>query len=371
MFRLSSLDAREISKYISNDFEKVIVFLDLDNLLFSFYYDTIYTDINTFFETIRTTLHEVALSVYNFKRSLDYILTQQHMRESTIILFTNFGPPTAIKKLLPKYKEHRQIVKVIPSTELIRFLATKENITNIDVNQIRYISKRYLYRTMQQLVNKLFRNVAMVISRNMDSDYIPYLIYKRYGKPKNQYWIFSADKDFIQMLVHKNVCLYSRRNVKQEDDLLGSLTKVQTRILIASRLSKQQINDLEHPVLHPIYLAITGDNSDKIQSLKRRLGIKNVVDILNINKDRIIDAYTTNSISKLIETVAEIFNITKETDLELLRANMIATSFLGHDSLYQEIDKVYILNQLKHLGTGHLVTDNLLPVIEAEIRSVI
>jgi len=360
MFRLSTLDAKNIVDAIDSRFEKITVFLDIDNLFFDLYYDSIYADINDFLGQLRKSAQEVLYSLFNFQQYLVQESQKNNLNHPTIILYTNFGAPNKILKIMPKYKQHRQILKTLPSTQLIKFLKAKYG--EFNVNEIKSVAKRYFYKLIQNIINNNFRNTVFVISRNMDSDYIPYLILKTYVKNTNAYFIFSWDKDYIQLLAYNNLFIYRRRNIKVKNELIGDYAKVDYKILTGKNLD---IN-LKHPLLHPIYLALAGDSSDNIPSLRKRLNIRKVEDILNNYADDLIKAMQKESIDDVMQILSNIFKKSvDEPIMQQLKTNLIVTTFFAQDSLYDQIDKSFVLNQLKFLNSYHenLTRDKLDEII--------
>jgi len=360
MFRLSTLDAKNIIDAIDSRFEKITVFLDIDNLFFDLYYDSIYADINDFLGQLRKSAQEVLYSLFNFQQYLVQESQKNNLKYPTIILYTNFSAPNKILEIMPKYKQHRRILKTLPSTQLIKFLKAKYG--EFNVNEIKSVAKRYFYKLIQNIINNNFRNTVFVISRNMDSDYIPYLILKTYMKSTNAYFIVSWDKDYIQLLAYNNLFIYRRRNIKVENELIGDYIKVDYKILTGKNLDIK----LKHPLLHPIYLALTGDSSDNIPSLRRRLNIKKVEDILNNYADDLIKAMQKESIDDVMQVLSNIFKKSvDEPVMQQLKTNLIVTTFFAQDSLYDQIDKSFVLNQLKFLNTYHenLTRDKLDEII--------
>jgi hypothetical protein len=360
MFRLSTLDAKNIVDAIDSRFEKITVFLDIDNLFFDLYYDSIYADINDFLSQLRKSAQEVLYSLFNFQQYLVQESQKNNLRYPTIILYTNFSAPNKILEIMPKYKQRRRILKTLPSTQLIKFLKAKYG--EFNVNEIKSVAKRYFYKLIQNIVNNNFRNTVFVISRNMDSDYIPYLILKTYMKSTNAYFIVSWDKDYIQLLAYNNVFIYRRRNIKVENELIGDYIKVDYKILTGKNLDIK----LKHPLLHPIYLALAGDSSDNIPSLRKRLNIRKVEDILNSYADDLIKAMQKESIDDVMQVLSNIFKKSiDEPVMQQLRTNLIVTTFFAQDSLYDQIDKSFVLNQLKFLNTYHenLTRDKLDEII--------
>jgi hypothetical protein len=360
MFRLSTLDAKNIVDAIDSRFEKITVFLDIDNLFFDLYYDSIYADINDFLGQLRKSAQEVLYSLFNFQQYLVQESQKNNLKYPTIILYTNFSAPNKILKIMPKYKQHRQILKTLPSTQLIKFLKAKYG--EFNVNEIKSVAKRYFYKLIQNIINNNFRNTVFVISRNMDSDYIPYLILKTYMKNTNAYFIVSWDKDYIQLLAYNNLFIYRRRNIKVENELIGDYIKVDYKILTGKNLDVK----LKHPLLHPIYLALAGDSSDNIPSLRKRLNIKKVEDILNNYADDLIKAMQKESIDDVMQILSNIFKKSvDEPIMQQLKTNLIVTTFFAQDSLYDQIDKSFILNQLKFLNSYHenLTRDKLDEII--------
>jgi len=360
MFRLSTLDAKNIVDAIDSRFEKITVFLDIDNLFFDLYYDSIYADINDFLGQLRKSAQEVLYSLFNFQQYLVQESQKNNLKYPTIILYTNFSAPNKILEIMPKYKQHRRILKTLPSTQLIKFLKAKYG--EFNVNEIKSVAKRYFYKLIQNIINNNFRNTVFVISRNMDSDYIPYLILKTYMKSTNAYFIVSWDKDYIQLLAYNNLFIYRRRNIKVENELIGDYIKVDYKILTGKNLDIK----LKHPLLHPIYLALTGDSSDNIPSLRRRLNIKKVEDILNNYADDLIKAMQKESIDDVMQVLSNIFKKSvDEPVMQQLKTNLIVTTFFAQDSLYDQIDKSFVLNQLKFLNTYHenLTRDKLDEII--------
>jgi len=360
MFRLSTLDAKNIVDAIDSRFEKITVFLDIDNLFFDLYYDSIYADINDFLGQLRKSAQEVLYSLFNFQQYLVQESQKNNLKYPTIILYTNFSAPNKILEIMPKYKQHRRILKTLPSTQLIKFLKAKYG--EFNVNEIKSVAKRYFYKLIQNIINNNFRNTVFVISRNMDSDYIPYLILKTYMKSTNAYFIVSWDKDYIQLLAYNNLFIYRRRNIKVENELIGDYIKVDYKILTGKNLDIK----LKHPLLHPIYLALAGDSSDNIPSLRRRLNIKKVEDILNNYADDLIKAMQKESIDDVMQVLSNIFKKSvDEPVMQQLKTNLIVTTFFAQDSLYDQIDKSFVLNQLKFLNTYHenLTRDKLDEII--------
>jgi hypothetical protein len=360
MFRLSTLDAKNIVDAIDSRFEKITVFLDIDNLFFDLYYDSIYADINDFLGQLRKSAQEVLYSLFNFQQYLVQESQKNNLKYPTIILYTNFSAPNKILKIMPKYKQHRQILKTLPSTQLIKFLKAKYG--EFNVNEIKSVAKRYFYKLIQNIINNNFRNTVFVISRNMDSDYIPYLILKTYMKNTNAYFIVSWDKDYIQLLAYNNLFIYRRRNIKVENELIGDYIKVDYKILTGKNLDVK----LKHPLLHPIYLALAGDSSDNIPSLRKRLNIKKVEDILNNYADDLIKAMQKESIDDVMQILSNIFKKSvDEPIMQQLKTNLIVTTFFAQDSLYDQIDKSFVLNQLKFLNSYHenLTRDKLDEII--------
>jgi len=360
MFRLSTLDAKNIVDAIDSRFEKITVFLDIDNLFFDLYYDSIYADINDFLGQLRKSAQEVLYSLFNFQQYLVQESQKNNLKYPTIILYTNFSAPNKILKIMPKYKQHRQILKTLPSTQLIKFLKAKYG--EFNVNEIKSVAKRYFYKLIQNIINNNFRNTVFVISRNMDSDYIPYLILKTYMKNTNAYFIVSWDKDYIQLLAYNNLFIYRRRNIKVENELIGDYIKVDYKILTGKNLAVK----LKHPLLHPIYLALAGDSSDNIPSLRKRLNIKKVEDILNNYADDLIKAMQKESIDDVMQILSNIFKKSvDEPIMQQLKTNLIVTTFFAQDSLYDQIDKSFVLNQLKFLNSYHenLTRDKLDEII--------
>lgn len=360
MFRLSTLDAKNIVDAIDSRFEKITVFLDIDNLFFDLYYDSLYADINDFLGQLRKSAQEVLYSLFNFQQYLVQESQKNNLKHPTIILYTNFGAPNKILKIMPKYKQHRQILKTLPSTQLIKFLKAKYG--EFNVNEIKSVAKRYFYKLIQNIINNNFPNTVFVISRNMDSDYIPYLILKTYVKNTNAYFIVSWDKDYIQLLAYNNLFIYRRRNIKVENELIGDYTKVDYKILTGKNLDIK----LKHPLLHPIYLALAGDSTDHIPSLRKRLNIRKVEDILNNYADDLIKAMQKESIDDVMQILSSIFKKSvDEPIMQQLKANLTVTSFFGQDSLYDQIDKSFVLNQLKFLNSYHenLTRDKLDEII--------
>jgi hypothetical protein len=360
MFRLSTLDAKNIVDAIDSRFEKITVFLDIDNLFFDLYYDSIYADINDFLSQLRKSAQEVLYSLFNFQQYLVQESQKNNLRYPTIILYTNFSAPNKILEIMPKYKQRRRILKTLPSTQLIKFLKAKYG--EFNVNEIKSVAKRYFYKLIQNIVNNNFRNTVFVISRNMDSDYIPYLILKTYMKKTNAYFIVSWDKDYIQLLAYNNVFIYRRRNIKVENELIGDYIKVDYKILTGKNLDIK----LKHPLLHPIYLALAGDSSDNIPSLRKRLNIRKVEDILNNYADDLIKAMQKESIDDVMQVLSNIFKKSiDEPVMQQLRTNLIVTTFFAQDSLYDQIDKSFVLNQLKFLNSYHenLTRDKLDEII--------
>jgi hypothetical protein len=360
MFRLSTLDAKNIVDAIDSRFEKITVFLDIDNLFFDLYYDSIYADINDFLSQLRKAAQEVLYSLFNFQQYLVQESQKNNLKYPTIILYTNFGAPDKILKIMPKYKQHRRILKTLPSTQLIKFLKAKYG--EFNVNEIKSVAKRYFYKLIQNIINNNFRNTVFVISRNMDSDYIPYLILKTYMKKTNAYFIVSWDKDYIQLLAYNNLFIYRRHNIKIKNELIGDYVKVDYKILTCKNLD---IN-LKHPLLHPIYLALAGDSSDNIPSLRKRLNIRKVEDILNNYADDLIKAMQKESIDDVMQTLSNIFKKSvDEPIMQQLKTNLIVTTFFAQDSLYDQIDKSFVLNQLKFLNSYHenLTRDKLDEII--------
>lgn len=360
MFRLSTLDAKNIVDAIDSRFEKITVFLDIDNLFFDLYYDSIYADINDFLGQLRKSAQEVLYSLFNFQQYLVQESQKNNLKYPTIILYTNFSAPNKILKIMPKYKQHRQILKTLPSTQLIKFLKAKYG--EFNVNEIKSVAKRYFYKLIQNIINNNFQNTVFVISRNMDSDYIPYLILKTYMKNTNAYFIVSWDKDYIQLLAYDNLFIYRRRNIKVENELIGDYIKVDYKILTGKNLDVK----LKHPLLHPIYLALAGDSSDNIPSLRKRLNIKKVEDILNNYADDLIKAMQKESIDDVMQILSNIFKKSvDEPIMQQLKTNLIVTTFFAQDSLYDQIDKSFVLNQLKFLNTYHenLTRDKLDEII--------
>ena len=360
MFRLSTLDAKNIVDAIDSRFEKITVFLDIDNLFFDLYYDSIYADINDFLGQLRKSAQEVLYSLFNFQQYLVQESQKNNLKYPTIILYANFSAPNKILKIMPKYKQHRRILKTLPSTQLIKFLKAKYG--EFNVNEIKSVAKRYFYKLIQNIINNNFRNTVFVISRNMDSDYIPYLILKTYMKNTNAYFIVSSDKDYIQLLAYDNLFIYRRRNIKVENELIGDYIKVDYKILTGKNLDIK----LKHPLLHPIYLALAGDSSDNIPSLRRRLNIKKVEDILNNYADDLIKAMQKESIDDVMQILSNIFKKSvDEPIMQQLKTNLIVTTFFAQDSLYDQIDKSFVLNQLKFLNSYHenLTRDKLDEII--------
>jgi hypothetical protein len=360
MFRLSTLDAKNIVDAIDSRFEKITVFLDIDNLFFDLYYDSIYADINDFLGQLRKSAQEVLYSLFNFQQYLVQESQKNNLKYPTIILYTNFSAPNKILKIMPKYKQHRQILKTLPSTQLIKFLKAKYG--EFNVNEIKSVAKRYFYKLIQNIINNNFQNIVFVISRNMDSDYIPYLILKTYMKNMNAYFIVSWDKDYIQLLAYNNLFIYRRRNIKVENELIGDYIKVDYKILTSKNLDVK----LKHPLLHPIYLALAGDSSDNIPSLRKRLNIKKVEDILNNYADDLIKAMQKESIDNVMQILSNIFKKSvDEPIMQQLKTNLIVTTFFAQDSLYDQIDKSFVLNQLKFLNSYHenLTRDKLDEII--------
>jgi hypothetical protein len=360
MFRLSTLDAKNIVDAIDSRFEKITVFLDIDNLFFDLYYDSIYADINDFLGQLRKSAQEVLYSLFNFQQYLVQESQKNNLKYPTIILYTNFSAPNKILKIMPKYKQHRRILKTLPSTQLIKFLKAKYG--EFNVNEIKSVAKRYFYKLIQNIINNNFRNTVFVISRNMDSDYIPYLILKTYMKNTNAYFIVSWDKDYIQLLAYNNLFIYRRRNIKVENELIGDYIKVDYKILTGKNLDVK----LKHPLLHPIYLALAGDSSDNIPSLRKRLNIKKVEDILNNYADDLIKAMQKESIDDVMQILSNIFKKSvDEPIMQQLKTNLIVTTFFAQDSLYDQIDKSFVLNQLKFLNSYHenLTRDKLDEII--------
>lgn len=360
MFRLSTLDAKNIVDAIDSRFEKITVFLDIDNLFFDLYYDSIYADINDFLSQLRKSAQEVLYSLFNFQQYLVQESQKNNLRYPTIILYTNFSAPSKILEIMPKYKQHRQILKTLPSTQLIKFLKAKCG--EFNVNEIKSVAKRYFYKLIQNIINNNFRNTVFVISRNMDSDYIPYLILKTYMKNTNAYFIVSWDKDYIQLLAYNNLFIYRRRNIKVKNELIGDYIKVDYKILTSKNLDIK----LKHPLLHPIYLALAGDSSDNIPSLRKRLNIRKVEDILNNYADDLIKAMQKESIDDVMQVLSNIFKKSvDEPVMQQLKTNLIVTTFFAQDSLYDQIDKSFVLNQLKFLNTYHenLTRDKLDEII--------
>jgi len=360
MFRLSTLDAKNIVDAIDSRFEKITVFLDIDNLFFDLYYDSIYADINDFLGQLRKSAQEVLYSLFNFQQYLVQESQKNNLKYPTIILYTNFSAPNKILKIMPKYKQHRQILKTLPSTQLIKFLKAKYG--EFNVNEIKSVAKRYFYKLIQNIINNNFRSTVFIISRNMDSDYIPYLILKTYMKNTNAYFIVSWDKDYIQLLAYNNLFIYRRRNIKVENELIGDYIKVDYKILTGKNLDVK----LKHPLLHPIYLALAGDSSDNIPSLRKRLNIKKVEDILNNYADDLIKAMQKESIDDVMQILSNIFKKSvDEPIMQQLKTNLIVTTFFAQDSLYDQIDKSFILNQLKFLNSYHenLTRDKLDEII--------
>jgi hypothetical protein len=360
MFRLSTLDAKNIVDAIDSRFEKITVFLDIDNLFFGLYYDSIYADINDFLGQLRKSAQEVLYSLFNFQQYLVQESQKNNLKYPTIILYTNFSAPNTILKIMPKYKQHRRILKTLPSTQLIKFLKAKYG--EFNVNEIKSVAKRYFYKLIQNIINNNFRNTVFVISRNMDSDYIPYLILKTYMKNTNAYFIVSWDKDYIQLLAYDNLFIYRRRNIKVENELIGDYIKVDYKILTGKNLDIK----LKHPLLHPIYLALAGDSSDNIPSLRKRLNIRKVEDILNNYADDLIKAMQKESIDDVMQILSNIFKKSvDEPVMQQLKTNLIVTTFFGQDSLYDQIDKSFVLNQLKFLNSYHenLTRDKLDEII--------
>ncbi len=360
MFRLSTLDAKNIVNAIDSRFEKITVFLDIDNLFFDLYYDSIYADINDFLGQLRKSAQEVLYSLFNFQQYLVQESQKNNLKYPTIILYANFSAPNKILKIMPKYKQRRQILKTLPSTQLIKFLKAKYG--EFNVNEIKSVAKRYFYKLIQNIINNNFRNTVFVISRNMDSDYIPYLILKTYMKNTNAYFIVSWDKDYIQLLAYNNLFIYRRRNIKVENELIGDYIKVDYKILTGKNLDIK----LKHPLLHPIYLALAGDSSDNIPSLRKRLNIRKVEDILNNYADDLIKAMQKESIDDVMQILSNIFKKSvDEPVMQQLKTNLIVTTFFAQDSLYDQIDKSFVLNQLKFLNSYHenLTRDKLDEII--------
>jgi hypothetical protein len=118
--------------------------------------------------------------------------------------------------------------------------------------------------------------------------------------------------------------------------------------------------------LHPIYLALAGDSSDNIPSLRKRLNIKKVEDILNNYADDLIKAMQKESIDDVMQILSNIFKKSvDEPIMQQLKTNLIVTTFFAQDSLYDQIDKSFVLNQLKFLNSYHenLTRDKLDEII--------
>jgi hypothetical protein len=106
MFRLSTLDAKNIVDAIDSRFEKITVFLDIDNLFFDLYYDSIYADINDFLSQLRKSAQEVLYSLFNFQQYLVQESQKNNLKYPTIILYTNFGAPNKIHEYSKHYRLH-------------------------------------------------------------------------------------------------------------------------------------------------------------------------------------------------------------------------------------------------------------------------
>ncbi len=118
--------------------------------------------------------------------------------------------------------------------------------------------------------------------------------------------------------------------------------------------------------MHPIYLALAGDSSDNIPSLRKRLNIKKVEDILNNYADDLIKAMQKESIDDVMQILSNIFKKSvDEPIMQQLKTNLIVTTFFAQDSLYDQIDKSFVLNQLKFLNSYHenLTRDKLDEII--------
>jgi DNA polymerase-1 len=213
--------------------------------------------------TINTNGYHVG-GLGGFFRSLGFLMNQINPNE-VYLIFDGIGSSDNRRNLVPGYKSGRNISRI---TNWDVF----ENLEEEDDSKINQITRIIQY--VKTLPVKM-----IALDKVEADDVIAYLTLELRKNPKNQTFIVSSDKDYIQ-LIDDNVILY--RPVEREFFTKDSIIK------------KYGIS----PKNFILYKTLLGDNSDTVKGVKG-LGAKGIIRKFPELMQRDLDLDDIFEISKL------------------------------------------------------------------------
>ncbi len=260
MFRLSSYDANYILQQLPiQKYEKLILFVDFDNMLFGIYQPEVYVDFIMFVNRIVQAIEQVlvkSIAIYE-------ILNAQI--PTRLIYFASIGKEN-IRKYCDDYKRNRPKLKIQPVSEIVRFITN-----NTHTDDVIKGTRQLLIAVIRNIINLSVKDQVFLLGYNIESDIIPYIILNAYYNPRYLFVILSADKDFIQLLTKKNIILL-RILYQQSNNIFIDKAKTYQKVTYDSII--ENVKPFKNSYLNILYHALTGDATDGIRGLLRYYGLQ-------------------------------------------------------------------------------------------------
>ena len=259
MVYLSGYPTYKVLNEILQDKREFVLYLDIRNNLAGLYYE----------EALKSMLNEsgvknLLLNVLDYIEFI-YRYSINFNKLPHIVIFFDVGTSAYHKNILKTYKSNR----IISSYKLLSLTEAETAYDNI----------RNALGMIHSIFAKLY-NVHVIRLRNLESDFIPYLMISKkiFGSKIDKHIISSNDKDMLQNLEFENAVLLSAFSSKKQ---------VYTS---KNWLKKFKITDkLNIDIRNFVYfLSIMGDKVDGIPGV-RDVGIKSMVSILEIVDNSSID----------------------------------------------------------------------------------
>ncbi len=275
MFRLNTMDAQKIIESIPNkyDYDKIVVFIDFDNMLFGIYNEENYNDFVMYVQRMVQAIEQTLTKLHEFHETLNNFLPTR------LVHYASFGKDN-IRAFCKSFKEKRyKQIKAVG--EIVKFIHA-----NTQMDEVMKGTRQLILSILRNIINTAMKDQVFILTYKVESDIIPYLLLDTYYKENNLYIIFSADKDYVQLLDKKNIILF--RTTYFKNTFFQTMDKRFT--VIKHNTIIEDVKPFKDKWLNILYHALKGDQSDRIPSLKKKYRLPNkFVDLLKEYDGKIKD----------------------------------------------------------------------------------
>ena len=334
MFRMNIHDANYIiQNVIDNKYEKLILLIDFDNMLFGIYQQELYLDFNIYINRILQTLEQVLIKINEI-----HSLLNTHI-PTRFIHFASFGKEN-IRKYCDSYKENRQKSKVKAISEIVKFINK-----NTQIDDAVKGTRQLIITLLRNIINMSIQDQVFLLSYNIDSDLIPYIVLNSYYNPNYLFLIISADKDFVQLLTHNNIKLF-RVTYQHSNNIF--IEHAKSYNVITKNTIVEDIKPFKNPYLNLLYHALKGDSSDNIKGLLKYYGLQRKQLNVLADYEKTVNSFNDYKQIQLTEKLTE--DLQKDITENTINCK---TGIPIHSNLFQ----VSLELQKKFLTNTSIITD--------------